>query len=191
MRGSTPRSTARLTEFHWARPPFPVGMRYFADYVAGVPLLESETASIDLAPVERALALVAGSWHRPLPDVLRKETEALEAELRPRPIRLSHALRTEAIPQLETALPVSISGRRYLRRVASGGALAPPLLLGLRVAAGHGPVDWHRSRQHADARLWMLRQSVALPADRMSVLSKRGRSSSCRDSRRRSGRSAD
>ena len=56
---------------------------YFADYVAGVPLLESQAAAIDLAPVEKALALVVGKMAtRPLPDVLRKETEALEAELR-------------------------------------------------------------------------------------------------------------
>ena len=40
--------------------------RYFADYVAGVPLLESEVAAIDLTPVEKALALSPGSWQRGL-----------------------------------------------------------------------------------------------------------------------------
>jgi FdhE protein len=57
--------------------------RYFADYVAGVPLLESEAAAIDLAPVETALAPVVGRLVlRPLPDAFRKQAEALEAELR-------------------------------------------------------------------------------------------------------------
>ena len=46
-------------------------------------LLESQAAAIDLAPVEKALALVVGRLaSRPLPDALRKQTEALEAELR-------------------------------------------------------------------------------------------------------------
>src|SRR3954451_9654056 len=54
---------------------------YFADYVAGISLLESQAAAIDLEPVEKALALVVGKLAtRPLPGVLRKETEALEAE---------------------------------------------------------------------------------------------------------------
>ena len=44
--------------------------------------------------------------------------------------------------------------------------LAPPLLLGLRVGAGHGPVDWHRSRQPADAPLWMLWQSFYVTGGR-------------------------
>ena len=47
------------------------------------PLLESQAAAIDLAPVEKALALVVGKLAtRPLPGVLRKETESLDAELR-------------------------------------------------------------------------------------------------------------
>lgn len=61
----------------------PVWDRYFADYVAGVPVLESQAAAIDLAPVEKALALAAGRLAlRPLPDALRKQAVALEAELR-------------------------------------------------------------------------------------------------------------
>jgi FdhE protein len=56
---------------------------YFADYVAGIPLLESQAAAIELEPVEKALAVVVGKLAtRPLPSVLRKEIEALEAELR-------------------------------------------------------------------------------------------------------------
>jgi len=56
--------------------------RYFADYVAGVPLLESQVDPIDLAPVEKALKLVVGNLAmRPLEGALRKEPDALEAEL--------------------------------------------------------------------------------------------------------------
>src|SRR5580765_4910853 len=56
---------------------------YFADYVAGVPVLESQSVAIDLAPVEKALALAVGrlAW-TPLPDALRKQAEILDAELR-------------------------------------------------------------------------------------------------------------
>ena len=124
---------------------------YLADYVAGIPLLESQSAAIDLAPVEKALALVAGRLaSKTLPDALRKRPKRWMPSSAPRrmPFQRSPAriVRTEALPELETALPISISGRRCLCRVASGGALAAPLLPGLRVAAGHGPVDWRRSR---------------------------------------------
>ena len=55
---------------------------YLADYVAGVPLLESEAVSIDLTPVEKALDLIAGKLaKRTMPNVLRKETEAFDAKL--------------------------------------------------------------------------------------------------------------
>src|SRR4051812_37334557 len=41
---------------------------YFAEYVAGIPLLESQVAAIDLAPVEKALALIVGKLAtKPLP----------------------------------------------------------------------------------------------------------------------------
>jgi FdhE protein len=57
--------------------------RYFADYVAGVPVLESEAVAIDLAPVEKALTLVVRKLaSRPLPGALWKDAEALELELR-------------------------------------------------------------------------------------------------------------
>lgn len=56
--------------------------RYFADYVAGVPLLESEAVVIDLAPVEKALAVLAGKRGlRPLADALGKQAESSEEEL--------------------------------------------------------------------------------------------------------------
>jgi FdhE protein len=73
--------------------------RYFADYVAGVPLLESQADPIDLEPVERALKLVVGNLAmRPLKGTLRKETAALDAEL----------------GSAEDASPASAGLRRYL-----------------------------------------------------------------------------
>ena len=74
---------------------------YLADYVAGVPVLESQSVAIDLAPVEKALVVVAGRLAS-LPGALRAEAEALDAEFR-----------TADAPS--SVLPHASSGlRRYL-----------------------------------------------------------------------------
>lgn len=70
---------------------------YLEDYVAGVPLLDSHGAAIDLEPVEKALALVAEKLASlPLPGAIRKQAEALHAELRAQDVddsSTSHGLR--------------------------------------------------------------------------------------------------
>ncbi len=49
---------------------------YFADYVAGIPLLESQAAAIELEPVEKALAVVVGKLAtRPLPACFGKRSK--------------------------------------------------------------------------------------------------------------------
>jgi FdhE protein len=56
--------------------------RYLVDYLAGVPLLESEAVAIDMAPVDKGLSLLIRKLvSRHLPGEFQKEAEALEAEL--------------------------------------------------------------------------------------------------------------
>ena len=97
--------------------------RFVEDYTAGVPLLSSASAAVDLAPGAEAIAaLVRKLDVGPLPDALAAEVHALAADLRP----------TERLDRVvgwllgdESFVPAAPGLLRYLGWTALARALGP------------------------------------------------------------------
>ena len=89
-----------------------------------------------------------------------------------------------SLPGLDCTGPTSLSTDKCFQDLARGRPMAPKLLPYLRRGTCHGPANRRRSRSLATTLLRLLRDALAIPANRMPVLRKGGRSSSLCDSNR-------
>ena len=172
---------------------------YVGEYRAGIPLLRSSHTAIDFMPAEVSLvSLVESVAAKPLPEKLAKECRASDAQLRdemnaPRRavawLLYDEAFRASApgsasLPGLDCADPISLPTDKCFQDLARGRPVAPQLLPHLRRGTRDGPANRRRSRSLATTFLRLLRDALAIPANRMPVLRKRGRSSTLCDSDR-------
>ena len=169
---------------------------YRADFLAGVPLLPSTAAAVDLEPGGRMTgALLERLASGTLSGRFAAETRTLDTELRREP-QVSRRIADFLLGDetLETAVPraIALSGvdgdgavpsprGERLRRLARRGAVASQVLPDVRIPARDGPAGRHRSRSLATTFLRLLRNALAIPANGMPVLRVRGRSSSLCD----------
>ena len=158
---------------------------YRADFLAGVPLLSSADAAVDLEPGGRMAAallerLASGhvvgnarggdprarhgtaarapglAPHRGLPAGRRDAHTAV-----PRAVALSGVDGDGAVPP---------SRGERLRRLARRGAVASQVLPDVRIPARDGPAGRRRPRAHASALVRLLRHALAVQANRLPVL---------------------
>ena len=158
---------------------------YRADFLAGVPLLSSADAAVDLEPGGRMAAallerLAAGTSS----GTLAAEARALDTELRREP-QASRRIADFLLGD-ETLTPPSPGLLRYvgwtamarflrpvvnaLRRLARRGAVASQVLPDVRIAARDGPTGRRRPRAQAPALVRLLRHALAVQANRLPVL---------------------
>ncbi len=158
---------------------------YRADFLAGVPLLSSADAGVDLEPGGRmagALARTAGLRNavgiaRGGGPRARHGTAARAPALAPHRglsagRRDGHTAvpRAVALSGVDGDGAVSPSRAERLRRLARRGAVASPVLPDVRIPARDGPAGRRRSRAQASALVRLLRHALAVQANRLPVL---------------------
>ena len=158
---------------------------YRAEFLAGVPLLSSADAAVDLEPGGRmAEALLERLASGTSSGSLAAEARALETELRREPqvsrriadFLLGDETLTAPFPGLLRYLAWTAMARflrpvaERLRRLARRGAVASQVLPDVRIPARDGPAGRRRSRAHASALVRLLRHALAVQANRLPVL---------------------
>ena len=158
---------------------------YRLDFLAGVPLLSSADADVDLEPGGRmAAALVERLASGASPEWLAAEARALDADLRGAPDvsrRIADFLRGD-----ETVTPPFPGLLRYLGWTAMARYLRPVVnvfdgwrdedrwlrrvLPDVRIPAGDGAAGRRRPRPQAPALVRLLRHALAVQANRLPVL---------------------
>ena len=158
---------------------------YRADFLAGVPLLSSADAAVDLepggrmaasAPRKAGLRTVVGKPRGGGPRA-RDGTAARAPVLAPHRglsagRRDAHAAvpRAVALCGMDGDGTVPPSRGERLRRLARRDAVASPVLPDLRVPARDGPTGWRRPRAQASALVRPLQHALAVQANRLPVL---------------------
>jgi len=189
-----------------ARACVPNWQDYEGEYVRGVPLLRSCSASIDLRPVEITLEAVIGKLRSaPLRDKLVQDIRDLQVELGQDPDFSQRAVAGLLDPDASarthfgllrylgwTVMARYLSRvvdafgkwreeerwlRRYCPTCGSLPALASPILPHVWLAARHGSIARHRSWSGTVPLLWLLRHALAIPENGVPILRKRRRSS--------------
>ncbi len=158
---------------------------YRADFLAGVPLLSSADAAVDLEPGGRmAAALLERLASGTSSGMLAAETRALDTELRREP-QVSRRIADFLLGD-ETLAPPFPGLLRYLAWTAMARFLRPvvnafdgwrdeerwlsQVLPDVRIPAGDGPTGRRRPRAQASALVRLLRHALAVQANRLPVL---------------------
>ena len=158
---------------------------YRADFLAGVPLLTSADAAVDLEPGGRmAAALLERLASGTSSGTLAAEARALDDGAAARAPGLApHRGLSAGRRDAHTAVPRAVAlcgvdgdgavppsrGER-LRRLARRGAVASQVLPDVRIPARDGAAGRRRPRAHAPALVRLLRHALAVQANRLPVL---------------------
>jgi hypothetical protein len=156
---------------------------YRSDFLAGVPLLPSTAAAVDLEPGGRMAGALLERLASGTSGRLAAETRALATELRRETwgsrriadFLLGDETLTPPFPGLLryvawTAMARFLGPVEHLRRLARRGAMGSPALPDVRIPARDGPAGRRRHRARASAVVRPLRDALAVQANRVPVL---------------------